>query len=103
MAYANLYNLNLNSINIAYNLRKCLNPKVQLKLFRVTRNLGYSNVYSKYFIKKNLSITEAENILSKFINGRFVLIPMKGEETTYDYDGTDREYRKLSEMLNQAY
>lgn len=103
LAYANLYNLNLNSINIAYNLRKCLNPKVQLKLFRVTRNLGYSNVYSKYFIKKNLSVTEAENILSKFINGRFVLIPMKGEETTYDYDGTDREYRKLSEMLNQAY
>jgi len=102
LAFANLYHMNLNSINIAYNLRKCLNPKIQIKLFRVTRDLGYSNVYSKYFIKKNLSITEVENIFSKFIDGRFVITPIKGEETTYDYDGTDKEYLKLTEMLNQV-
>jgi len=102
LAFARLYNLNLNAINIAYSLRKCLNPRVQIKLFRITRDLGYSNVYSKYFIKKNLSITEVENIFAKFIDGRFAIIPMLGEVSTYDYDGTDKEYRELSEMLNQV-
>jgi len=102
LAHVNLYHMNLNAINVAYSLRKCLNPIIQLQLFKITHDLGYSNVYSKYFIKKNLSITEVENILSKFINGRFVIIPMKGEETTYDYDGTDKEYQKLTEMLNRA-
>lgn len=102
LAYANLFHIHLDAINIAYSLRKCLSPNVQLRLFRTTRNLGYSNVYSKYFIRKDLSITEIDNIMSKLINGRFSLIPMKGEETTYDYDGTDEEYRQLTAMLNKA-
>ncbi len=102
LTYANLHRFNLNAINVAYSLRKCLSPKIQFKLLRTTRNLGYTNVYSKYFIRKDLSVTEVENIASKFINGRFALIPMTGEETTYDYDGTDEEYRRLSEMLNRG-
>jgi hypothetical protein len=73
---------------------------VQLRLFRITRSLGYANVYSKYFFKKDLSITEVENITSAFFNGRFKLIPIKGEESTYDYDGTEYEFRRISDMLN---
>jgi len=101
LTYANLFNFNLNAINVAYNLRKCLSPKIQLKLFRTTRDLGYTNVYYKYYRRRDLSVREVENIASKFINGRFTLIPMTGEEATYDYDGTDEEYRRISEMLNQ--
>ncbi len=102
LAYANLFHIHMHAINTAYSLRKCLSPNVQLRLFRTTRNLGYKNVYSKYFIRKNLSVTEVDNIMSTLISGRFSLIPMKGEETTYDYDGTDEEYRQLTEMLNRA-
>ena len=83
-------------------LRKELNPNAQLRLFRITRNLGYPNVYSKYFIKKNLSVQEVENITSAFFNGRLKLIPMIGEESTYDYDGTDFEYRMITKMLNSS-
>lgn len=101
MMYVNLNRINLNAINIAYSLRKTLNPKIQLQLFRVTRELGYSNLYSKYFIKKDLTIREVENITSKFFNDRLSLIPLVGEESTYDYDGTDKEYRKITEMLNK--
>ena len=100
LIYANLCRFNLNVINTAYSLRKLISPKVQLKLLRTTRNLGYKNVYSKYFRKKDLCITEVENITSRFFNGRFALIPMTGEVSTYDYDGTDEEYRRLTEMLN---
>jgi len=96
---ANLYHFDLNAINIAYSLRKLISPKVQLRLFRATRNLGYKNVYSKYFRKKDLSVTEVENIASTFISGRFVLVPMAGEEATYDYDGTDGEFRRITRML----
>jgi hypothetical protein len=96
---ANPHQFDINTGNTAYNLRKCLNPNVQLKLFRITRSLGYPNVYSKYFLRKDLSINEVANIVSAFFCGRLELIPMQGVEATYDYDGTDREYRIITEML----
>ena len=96
---ANPHRFDINTANTAYNLRKCLNPNVQLKLFKITRSLGYSNVYSKYFLKKDLSINEVANIVSAYFNGRLELIPMEGVRATYDYDGTDHEYRMLTTML----
>lgn len=99
LLYANPYDFDVNTANTAYNLRKCLSPHVQIKLFRITRNLGYKNVYSKHFFQKDLSVKEVENITSAFFNGRLKLIPMRGEEASYDYDGTDDEYRGISEML----
>ncbi len=102
LMFANPHYFDINTVNIAYNLRKCLSPNVQLRLFRITRSLGYPNVYSKYFIRKDLSIKEVENITSKFFRGRIKLIPMIGEETTYDYDGTDFEYRTITELLSSV-
>jgi len=96
---ANPHLFDINTANTAYNLRKALNPNVQLRLFKITRSLGYSNVYSKYFIRKDLSIKEVENIVSAFFRGDLKLIPMIGEESTYDYDGTDYEYQMLTKML----
>jgi len=34
-----------------------------------------------------------------FFNGRLEIIPMTGTEATYDYDGTDQEYRMITRML----
>jgi hypothetical protein len=90
----------MNTANTAYSLRKALNPNAQLKLFKITRNLGYPNVYSKYFVRKDLSITEVENITSAFFKGKLKLIPMTDEKATYDYDGTDFEYQMLTKMLD---
>ena len=102
VVFLNPYHFNVNTINTAYSLRKLLNPKIQMELFRITRGLGYSNVYSKYFVKKNLSLKECENITSGFFQGKLTLIPMMGEYSTYDYDGTDAEYRGITEMLNKC-
>jgi hypothetical protein len=102
LMFANPYLFDINTANTAYSLRKALNPNVQLRLFRITRNLGYPNVYSKYFIRKDLSIKEVENITSAFFNGKLKLIPMAGEESTYDYDGTDFEYRMINKMLQDG-
>ncbi|MEW6616479.1 MAG: hypothetical protein AB1401_13570 [Thermodesulfobacteriota bacterium] len=102
LVFANPNLINVNNINTAYSLRKSLNPKVQMELFRITHNLGYSNVYTKYFIRRDLSIKECENITSQFFQGRFTIIPMIGEDATYDYDGTDAEYREITAMLNNA-
>jgi hypothetical protein len=49
-----------------------------------------------------LSINEVENITSEFFGGRVKLIPMTGEEATYDYDGTDFEYLMITDMLSSA-
>ncbi len=100
--FANPHLFDINTANTAYSLRKALNPNNQLKLFRITRNLGYPNVYSKYFMRKDLSIKEVENITSAFFHGRLMLIPMAGEESTYDYDGTDFEYRMINKMLEDG-
>ncbi len=99
LIYANPHMFDINTANTAYNLRKCLNPKVQLKLFQITRTLGYPNVYSKYFLRKDLSIKETANIVGAFFNGRLEIIPMTGIKATYDYDGTDQEYRMITRML----
>jgi hypothetical protein len=56
-------------------------------------------VYSKYFLRKDLSINETANIVSAFFHGRLILIPMIGIEATYDYDGTVREYHTITKML----
>lgn len=99
---ANPYLFDMNTANTAYNIRKLINPNAQLKLYKITRNLGYPNVYSKYFIRRDLSITEVENITSAYFNGKLKIIPMLGEETTYDYDGTDLEFRILNKLLRSA-
>lgn len=97
---ANPYLFDVNTANTAYSLRKLINPNAQLKLFRITRNLGYPNVYSKYFIHRDFSIKEVEKITSAFFKGKMKIIPMLGQKATYDYDGTDMEYRILNKMLN---
>lgn len=102
LVYANPHGFDINTANTAYNLRKCLHPNVQLKLFRITRHLGYENVYSKHFIKKDLSVKEVENITSAFFGGRLKIIPVAAAESSYDYDGTDDEYRRLAELLNST-
>ena len=99
LLYANPNLFDLNTVNQAYNLRKFLNPKVQIRLFKITRNLGFANVYSKYFIKKDLCISDCEKITSQFFRGPLALIPMEGEEASYDYDGTEKEYQLINEML----
>jgi len=99
---ADPHRFDINTANTAYNLRKCLNPNVQLKLFRITRNLGYENVYSKHFIKKDLSVKEVENITSAFFGGRLKIIPVADAESSYDYDGTDDEYRRLVKLLKTS-
>jgi hypothetical protein len=96
---ANPHLFNINRANTAYGLRKLISPNIQLQLFKITHNLGYANVYSKYFIRKDLSIREIENITSAYFEGRIKIIPMLGEKTTYDYDGTELEYRMITEML----
>ncbi len=102
LLFANPHLFDMNTANTAYSLRKALNPNAQLKLFKITRNLGYPNVYSKYFARKDLSIKEVENITSAFFKGQLKLIPMSGEESTYDYDGTDFEYQVLTKMLRTS-
>ncbi len=99
LMYADPHGFDINTANTAYNLRKCLSPQVQLKLFRITRNLGYENVYSKYFIKKDLSLREVENITSAFFGGRLKIVPVTDAKSSFDYDGTDDEYRRLAELL----
>jgi hypothetical protein len=96
---ANPHRFDVNTINTAYNLRKWINPNVQVRVFLITRGLGYPNVYSKYFLKKDLSINEVAHIVSEFFNGSLKLIPMRGEGATYDYDGTEREYQMITKML----
>ena len=103
LMFLNPHLFNMNTVNTAYSLRKLLNPRAQLRLFRITRSLGYPNVYSKYFLRKNLSIKEVESITSKFFEGQVKLFPMTGEGATYDYDGTDFEYFMITEMLNSSF
>ena len=76
-----------------------ISPNIQLQLFKITHNLGYANVFSKYFIRKDLTIREVENIISAYFEGHIRIIPLLGEETTYDYDGTELEYRMINDML----
>jgi len=100
LLFANPFLFDINTMNTAYNLRKFLSPKVQFQLYRITRGLGYANVYSKYFMKKDLSILECEEITSRYFKGQVRIMPMLGEEATYDYDGTEKEFQEINDMLS---
>lgn len=101
LLYANPHRFDINTANTAYNLRKLLSPNIQLKLFRITRNLGYKNLYSKYFLQKDLRISEVENIASQFFHGSMKIIPMEDRGSSFDYDGTEDEFQRLTELLNR--
>jgi len=99
--YANPHNLDINMVNVMYSLRKALNPRIQMRIFRIGREVGYPGIYSRYFLKKNLSIKQCEAICTAFFKGSFVSIPMHDIKSTYDFDGTEREYLEISRMLDQ--
>lgn len=102
LMFMNPHLYDVNTVNTAYSLRKWMSPNIQMKLFKITHNLGYPNVYSKYFLRKDLSIKEIENIGSAFFQGRLKLIPTFGEESTYDYDGTEFEYCSIANMIKSS-
>tara|TARA_B100001971_G_scaffold69652_1_gene64192 strand:- start:405 stop:1376 length:972 start_codon:yes stop_codon:yes gene_type:complete len=102
LMFMNPHLYDVNTVNTAYSLRKWMSPNIQMKLFKITHNLGYPNVYSKYFLRKDLSIKEIENIGSAFFKGRLKLIPTFGEESTYDYDGTEFEYCSIANMIKSS-
>ena len=99
---ANLNFFDLNTVNTAYNLRKFLNPKVQIRLYKITRGLGFPNVYAKHFIRRDLSVMDCEKITTRFFRGKLTILPMAGEMSSYDYDGTEREYQVISQMLAEG-
>ena len=80
---------------------RALSPKVQMQIFRICRELGYPGIFNKYFRKKNLSVRECENIFSRLLSGRVRALPIEGEETTYDYDGTAKELKLITRMLKR--
>ena len=101
LLWANPNKFDINTVNTAYNLRKFLNPKVQIRLFKITRELGFPNVYAKHFIRRDLSVTDCEKITSNFFRGKLSLLPTQGEMSSYDYDGTEKEFQMISQMLHE--
>lgn len=97
----NPYKTDVNMINVIYSLRKAINPKTQLRIFRICREVGYPGIYNRYFIKKNLSIKQCEAICSSFFRGNFRVIPMHDIKSTYDFDGTEKEYLEINRMLRE--
>ncbi|MBI9098073.1 MAG: hypothetical protein JEY91_06325, partial [Spirochaetaceae bacterium] len=98
---ANPYKLDVNMVNVIYSLRKAINPKTQLRIFRVCREVGFPRIYNRYFVKKNLAITQCEAICSAFFKGKFKVIPMHDIKSTYDFDGTEKEFIEINRMLNE--
>lgn len=101
LVWANPCELDINGINVIYSLRKALNPRTQIRIFRVCREVGYPGIYSRYFVKKNLSIRQCEAICSAFFSGSFKAVPMHDIKSTYDFDGTEKEFLEISRMLNR--
>ena len=97
----NPYQVDVNMINVIYSLRKAINPKTQLRIFRICREVGFPRIYNRYFIKKNLTIKQCETICSAFFKGRFKVIPMHDIKSTYDFDGTEKEFIEINRMLQE--
>lgn len=97
---ADPHRIDVNMINVMYSLRKALNPRTQMRIFRVGREVGYPRIYNRYFVKKNLSIHQCEAICSAFFKGKFKAIPMHDIRSTYDFDGTEKEFIEISRMLD---
>lgn len=93
--------IDINMINVMYSLRKAINPKIQLRIFRICREVGYPRIYNRYFIRKDLTIGQCESICSAFFKGGFKVIPMHDIQSTYDFDGTEKEFIEINRMLQE--
>ena len=95
----NPFRINVNAINVIYSVRKALNPRVQLRIQKICRGLGFPGIINSYFVKHSLSFAQCEAICTAFLEGSFRGMPMPDVETTYDFDGTRREYEEIKRML----
>lgn len=98
---ADPHRFDVNGVNVIYSLRKALNPKIQMRIFRICREVGFPGIYNRYFLKKNLSIRQCEAICSAFFSGSFRVYPMHDIKATYDFDGTEKEFLEITKMLNK--
>ena len=98
---ANPSKVDVNMVNVIYSLRKAINPKTQLRIFRICREVGFPRLYNRYFIKKNLTIGQSEKICSAFFKGVFRAVPMHDIKSTYDFDGTEKEFIEINRMLTE--
>jgi len=97
----NPFAVDVNMINVMYSLRKALNPKTQLRIFRICREVGFPRIYNRYFVKKNLSMTQCEKICTAFFKGDFKAVLMHDIKSTYDFDGTEKEFIEINRMLKE--
>jgi len=95
----NPYEIDVNMINVIYSLRKAINPKTQMRIFRICREVGFPGIYNRYFLRKNLTIRQCEAICTAFFKGGFKAIPMHDIKSTYDFDGTEKEFLEINRML----
>ena len=98
----NPFRINVNAINVIYSVRKALNPRVQMKIQKICKGLGYPGIVNSYFVKHSLSVVQCEAICSAFLEGTFKSMPMPDAETSYDFDGTRREYEEIKKMLGDT-
>ncbi len=97
----NPFKLDINMINVIYSLRKAINIKTQMRIFKACKEVGFPGIYNRYFIKKNLTITQSEKVCSAFFKGLFKAIPMSDLKSTYDFDGTEKEFNEINKMLKE--
>ena len=98
---ANPFAIDVDMINVIYSVRKAINPKTQIRIFRICRELGFPRIYNRYFIKKSLTISQSEKICSALFSGTFKAVLMHDIKSTYDFDGTEKEFIEINKMLKE--
>lgn len=95
----NPYKIDLCGINIVYSLRKALSPKIQKRISRICKDLKYHGFFLSYFLKKSLSIRQAEAIMSAFFKGPVKGVFLPDVKATYDFDGTETDIKQITDLL----
>ncbi|MBN1647366.1 MAG: hypothetical protein JW874_04975 [Spirochaetales bacterium] len=99
LVLCNPFKIDVSALNVVYGLRKALSIKIQRRIYRICKNLSYPGIFFSYFIKRSLSILQAENVVSAFFSSTIKGVFVSDEKATYDFDGTESELKEITEIL----
>jgi hypothetical protein len=103
MMYANPFRIDLNKMNLGYELRNLRSPFILSKVKKLLKQNDLEWAWDKYF-EKDLSVTDAEKAVSQILckDGFGIkAIPITDVFSSFDYDETDKDEKEMNKILSE--
>ena len=101
MLLANPFRFDMNRVNLVYSARKMVSSEVRKRVKEILYSHGFAGIWKRYFMTKDVSITDGERVVSAVLKGTVKVLPIRDVDSSYDYDGTKTEEDAITRFLQE--